>query len=138
MSQLMSQCQLQDKSKPGSSRMLTFLLIDPERRVVSTERVPPQQGTWYACEAKQVLCNLPTVPELPIEIADHVSSFLNDWPMSIKLARMHRTRLLQARDFPKRDSTLNLLTDLFDVAAHVGVEPREVIDYDEAETLNMP
>ncbi|MES1907946.1 MAG: hypothetical protein MHM6MM_000971 [Cercozoa sp. M6MM] len=76
-------CNLREGAESGSLRVLTFRLIDPERRVVSTERVPPQQGPWYTYEVEKVLCELPSQPELPIETAfltvdDDISSVPED------------------------------------------------------------
>lgn len=38
--------ELKDKSKPGYSRALVFLLVDPNIRIISTANVPPQRYDW--------------------------------------------------------------------------------------------
>ncbi|KAF9338843.1 hypothetical protein BGX26_009559, partial [Mortierella sp. AD094] len=37
---------LEDPTKPGSRSILVFFLVDPERSILSTTNVPPQQKEW--------------------------------------------------------------------------------------------
>jgi hypothetical protein len=39
---------LVDPSKPGHRRFIALWLVDPNKRIISTANVPPQQMTWYA------------------------------------------------------------------------------------------
>ncbi|KAJ2348318.1 hypothetical protein GGH92_002869 [Coemansia sp. RSA 2673] len=43
----MSELTLEDATKPGHCKMLTFYFVDPSTRIPSTEIVPPQQKDWW-------------------------------------------------------------------------------------------
>ena len=54
--------ELTDKGKSGHFKILTLHLIDPNRRIISTARVPPQRRDWWAEEVRgknAVLWRLP-------------------------------------------------------------------------------
>lgn len=43
--------ELLDKSKPGSLKAMSFFLVDPNIRIISTANVPPQRLDWAFGEA---------------------------------------------------------------------------------------
>lgn len=62
---------LVDPHKPGHRRFIALWLVDPNKRIISTANVPPQQMTWYA---ESVLGTTPesrkeTLAKLPDELA---------------------------------------------------------------------
>ncbi|KAF2019444.1 hypothetical protein BU24DRAFT_419067 [Aaosphaeria arxii CBS 175.79] len=43
--------ELKDKTKPGHRRFIALWLVDPNKRIISTANVPPQQMDWWFDEA---------------------------------------------------------------------------------------
>ncbi|KAJ2887248.1 hypothetical protein H4R27_000045 [Coemansia aciculifera] len=82
---LMSGLRLEDSTKPGHCKMLTFYVVDPATRIPSTEIVPPQQQDWWS---EDVFSSRPlrSLPQLIVEgIMDKV-----DYPISLKEAKKIR------------------------------------------------
>ncbi|EGF78196.1 hypothetical protein BATDEDRAFT_91047 [Batrachochytrium dendrobatidis JAM81] len=52
--------ELADPAQPGHCKILTFFVVDPSRRIVSTAHVAPQQPQWY----NSSLDKTPIPPEL--------------------------------------------------------------------------
>ncbi|KAJ2032080.1 hypothetical protein IW146_009080 [Coemansia sp. RSA 922] len=81
---------LEDSTKPGHCKMLTFYVMDPSTRIPSTEIVPPQQQDWWM---EDVLSSEP-LGSLPHLIIDRIMNRV-DYPISLKDAkklRLDRTR----------------------------------------------
>ena len=55
--------ELEDKSKPGHIKLLRLHLLDPNRRIFSTSRIPPQQRDWWAQKIRQQNAVLWRLPE---------------------------------------------------------------------------
>ncbi|PRP79943.1 hypothetical protein PROFUN_05919 [Planoprotostelium fungivorum] len=49
---MVSPFRLADATRPGSRKILVFFLVDPDMRITSTARVPPQQHDWLWDELK--------------------------------------------------------------------------------------
>ncbi|KAF9342403.1 hypothetical protein BGX26_007606, partial [Mortierella sp. AD094] len=85
---------LEDPTKPGSRSILVFFLVDPERPILSTTNVPPQQKEWAG-----PIGLMQTVAErMPPEIFARIDDML-DWPMDLKEAKAHREELMKERKF---------------------------------------
>lgn len=67
--------------------MLTLHLVDPNRPIMSTAMIPCQRRDWWA---HSVRSTCPVLSRLPIEIFDHVISYVDNIPIS--LAEGKRTR----------------------------------------------
>lgn len=72
--------ELKDKAKPGYSRALIFLLVDPNIRIISTANVPPQRYDWTH----------PVATDKPEELSDAMQKLAldnidqkGDLPMSL-------------------------------------------------------
>ncbi|KAF9100968.1 hypothetical protein BGX27_000165 [Mortierella sp. AM989] len=85
---------LEDPSKPGYRSILVFFLVNPEKPILSTTNVPPQQKDW----AKPSGMLLEVQNKMPPEIFRKIDSLL-DWPMDIKEAKAHREDLMKERKF---------------------------------------
>ncbi|KAJ2108526.1 hypothetical protein GGI01_002197 [Coemansia sp. RSA 376] len=86
----MPELKLEDLTKPGHCKMLTFYVVDPSTRIPSTEIVPPQQQDWWI---EDVLSSEP-LGSLPHLIIDRIMNRV-DYPISLKDAkelRLDRTR----------------------------------------------
>ncbi|KAI9140256.1 hypothetical protein BKA69DRAFT_1081054 [Paraphysoderma sedebokerense] len=86
--------ELQDKSKPGSRKILVYFLVDPTQKVLSTANVPPQQMEWFSEELKKI----PPFDKLPDETVDHIVTFL-DFPINLKTAKIYREELMAERKY---------------------------------------
>ncbi|KAL9937570.1 hypothetical protein V8E36_003979 [Tilletia maclaganii] len=65
-----SPCKLADPSKPGFLKTLSFYLVNPLERVISTAQVPPQQYDWMQGYYSELINSLP--PKVPNEIRDMI------------------------------------------------------------------
>lgn len=90
---------LADKTRPGHRKILCFFICDPtDNKVVATDRVPAQQGEWWADDVAQTgsLSNLP--PELVDNILNKV-----DWPKDFEFAKQSREELMKERSIEQED-----------------------------------
>lgn len=104
-----------DRSKPGHLKLFVFHLVDPNRRIMSTSRVPCQRRDWWAREIRQLV---PVLRRLPMEIFDRIidvgyyislkmcacllpslqlSQMVDDFPISVDEAEKSRSDFLQER-----------------------------------------
>jgi hypothetical protein len=83
--------ELEDKTKKGFRKILVFFLVDPNKTIISTARVPPQQKDWMANVHDKDLSLL-----LPSEVLDVVLSFLPPL-MNIEEAKDFRIKLMDER-----------------------------------------
>ena len=81
--------ELEDKSKPGSCSIAAILLVDPNRRIISTSDVPPQQHAWHAHASG--LSDMFTA-EVNAVIADK-----QDFPITVNRAKWLREELMEDR-----------------------------------------
>ncbi|MES1916117.1 MAG: hypothetical protein MHM6MM_007966 [Cercozoa sp. M6MM] len=107
--------ELEDKTKPGTRRILCFFLVHPDERIVSTETVPPQQAEWFAEEVKR---DETIVRKMPEELAGMVANFVGDWPMSLESAREHREKLMHERKFFVNDNNTKFFERPFSLCEH--------------------
>ena len=64
-----NELRLQDPSREGHVELLTIHLIDPRRRIVSTNMVPPQRRDWWADELRETV---EVLKGLPPEVFDMI------------------------------------------------------------------
>ena len=86
--------ELEDKSKPGHIKLLSLHLIDPNRRIISTSRVPPQRRDWWAQIIRRqnvLLWRLPK--EVWAMIVDKVEGF----PIGMDEAEQMRKEFVKER-----------------------------------------
>lgn len=86
--------ELADKSKPGHFKILILHLIDPNRRIISTSRVPPQRRDWWA---KEVRRQNAVLWRLPNEIWAHIVDALEGYPLSREEAEHMRNEFVEER-----------------------------------------
>ncbi|KAI8920668.1 hypothetical protein BC831DRAFT_87138 [Entophlyctis helioformis] len=79
---------LADPSKPGHCKTLVFFLVDPNKRVVSTAHVAPQQQDWH--ETGVVASRLP--PELGLYITPHIHGTMSTAESHAAHARLMKER----------------------------------------------
>ncbi|KAJ2036408.1 hypothetical protein GGI03_002816 [Coemansia sp. RSA 2337] len=75
----MPELKLDDSTKPGHCKMLTFYVVDPSTRIPSTEIVPPQQQDWWS---EDLLSSEP-LGSLPQLIMGGIMNMV-DYPISLK------------------------------------------------------
>ncbi|KAJ2235781.1 hypothetical protein IWW45_002313 [Coemansia sp. RSA 485] len=83
---------LEDPTKPGYRKMLTFYLVDPSIKIPSTKFVPPQQKSWWADKV------LKTKPfnAMPLIIQEYILGNV-DFPISHKKALQLRRQTNEER-----------------------------------------
>ena len=86
--------ELQDPSKSGHCKVLALLLVNPERRIISTAHVPPQQLEWWAKHAYPYTERLRA---LPTELYDEVLDYTNGCPYTVSKAKEYRDELLKEK-----------------------------------------
>ncbi|KAF2106157.1 hypothetical protein BDV96DRAFT_675784 [Lophiotrema nucula] len=71
-----SSFRLIDPSKPGHRRFIAIWLVDPNRRIISTANVPPQQREWWseAILGSTLASRHIAVPKIPREIMSLIKS----------------------------------------------------------------
>ncbi|KAJ2864086.1 hypothetical protein GGH94_003166 [Coemansia aciculifera] len=82
---LMPELRLEDSTKPGHCKMLTFYVVDPSTRIPSTEIVPPQQQDWWS----EGVFSSGQLSSLPHLIRDGIVNKVN-YPISLKKAKKLR------------------------------------------------
>eukprot|EP01122_Echinamoeba_exundans_P004957 TRINITY_DN15158_c0_g1_i1.p1 TRINITY_DN15158_c0_g1~~TRINITY_DN15158_c0_g1_i1.p1 ORF type:complete len:677 (+),score=140.80 TRINITY_DN15158_c0_g1_i1:213-2033(+) len=88
--------ELEDPTKPGYRKILVFFLIDPSKRIISTETVPPQQRHWYG---EALTRHVPEIARLPKEMLENIISNVSECPMSLEEAKVHRQGLMDERKY---------------------------------------
>lgn len=94
--------ELEDKTKPGHVNLLTLHLIDPNRRIISTSRVPPQQRDWWAQEVRR---QNPVFWRLPTELWIKIVNAAEGTPMSVNGAQKLRAEFVEERAEYQRKHT---------------------------------
>lgn len=87
--------ELVDPSKPGHRKILALFLIDPNRRIISTANVPPQQRDWW----RDAVAGTPghSFGKLPVELQRHICDFVEEFPISLDEAKEIRLELMEER-----------------------------------------
>ena len=104
--------QLMDVTKPGKRKILVFFLVDPNRPILSTSVVPPQQKSWFSKEVTKSE-SLP----IPDEIREKVVGYL-DWPMTTEEAAAHRLELMEERKYFVDTTTSEVYEREFSLCEH--------------------
>ena len=87
--------ELSDKTKNGHFTILSLHLVDPNRRIMSTAMVPPQQRDWWAQEVR-IKCS--RFWKLPHEIWDSIVSMVDNCPFLQEEAQEIRDAFVQERE----------------------------------------
>ena len=87
--------ELVDSSKPGHRKILALFLIDPNRRIISTANVPPQQRDWW----RDAVAETPghSFGKLPVELQRHICDYVEEFPISLDEAKEIRLELMEER-----------------------------------------
>ncbi|KAF9346340.1 hypothetical protein BGX26_002164 [Mortierella sp. AD094] len=104
---------LKDRTKPGSRSILVFFLVDPERPILSTTNVPPQQKEW----ARPTGLMQTVAEKMPPEIFAKIDDML-DWPMDLKEAKEHREELMREREVFVRQTNDEMFERPFNLCEH--------------------
>lgn len=107
--------ELADKSKPGIRKILVFFLVDPSKRIISTEIVPPQQQSWYA---DALMRHVPEFFRMPKEIIQNIVSYSSGSPMTLKEAKKHRKKLMKERKYFIDENSAHLFEREFSLCEH--------------------
>ncbi|KAJ1888929.1 hypothetical protein LPJ71_008339 [Coemansia sp. S17] len=100
---------LEDSTKPGHCKMLTFYVVDPSTRIPSTEIVPPQQQDWWI---EDVLSSEP-LGSLPHLIIDRIMNRV-DYPISLKDAKRLRQDMMAEYEHVACDISYHNFEPCFD------------------------
>jgi hypothetical protein len=84
---------LQDPTKPGHRKILAMFLVDPNRPILSTANIPPQQRQWWAEEVREN----GALSALPNEIFNQTVRMVDDFPLSWEQALDIREKLMAER-----------------------------------------
>ncbi|KAJ8325897.1 hypothetical protein O5D80_005543 [Batrachochytrium dendrobatidis] len=97
---------LADPTQPGHCKILTFFVVNPSRRIVSTAHVAPQQPQWY----NSSLDKTPILPELWNDITQYIQGVQS--PAKAKRYRdeltSDRTRITAAYNKYRYEQKYNL------------------------------
>ncbi|KAK5666805.1 hypothetical protein QVD99_006443 [Batrachochytrium dendrobatidis] len=98
--------ELADPTQPGHCKILTFFVVNPSRRIVSTAHVAPQQPQWY----NSSLDKTPILPELWNDITQYIQGVQS--PAKAKRYRdeltSDRTRITAAYNKYRYEQKYNL------------------------------
>lgn len=84
-----------DRAKPGHRKILALFLIDPDRRIISSANVPPQQANWG--HEKRKLVNYLLSQRLPVELRDMIEENIESSFITMDEAKAYRLELMQER-----------------------------------------
>ncbi|EGF76032.1 hypothetical protein BATDEDRAFT_30980 [Batrachochytrium dendrobatidis JAM81] len=98
--------ELADPTQPGHCKILTFFVVNPSRRIVSTVHVAPQQPQWYNSSFDKT----PIPPELWNDITQYIQGVQS--PTEAKRYRdeltSDRTRITAAYNKDRYEQKYNL------------------------------
>ncbi|KAG0041620.1 hypothetical protein BGZ83_001586 [Gryganskiella cystojenkinii] len=105
--------ELEDKTRPGSRQILVYFLVNPQKKILSTTHVPPQQWDW--AQTAGMLGEVSS--RLPPELVNQVEGYL-EWPMSLTEAREHREMLMEERKYFVERTNEEIFERLFSLCEH--------------------
>ncbi|KAF8154459.1 hypothetical protein B0H34DRAFT_789969 [Crassisporium funariophilum] len=105
---------LADPSKPGHRKILALFLVDPGIRIISTAHIPCQRRDWWADAVKYGGC----LPNLPLEVQDHIFHQMDDFPLTMKVAKDLRLELMEERKVFVVDQTKTYQGGRFSLCEH--------------------
>jgi hypothetical protein len=87
-----SSFQLSNSSNTGNRKILAFFLINPEKTIVSTKYVSPQQKDWFDdCLLQYRVFG----KKFPKDAIQHITSYIH--VLSLEEAKLHRTIFMKER-----------------------------------------
>ena len=97
--------ELINKSKPGHVKLLIMHLVDPNRRMMSTTMVPPQQRDWWA---QEVRAGNTRFLQLPTEVWDRIVEMVEGYPIGMEEGkeRMREFKMENARATEKHTKAM--------------------------------
>uniref|UniRef100_A0A914DJ23 DUF4246 domain-containing protein n=1 Tax=Acrobeloides nanus TaxID=290746 RepID=A0A914DJ23_9BILA len=104
--------ELVDKTRPGHRKILVFFLVDPTISILSTERVPPQQNSWFFKEVCKIVPQIVMLPDLAKRC---IQEFL---PMTLDEAKIFREELMKERKYYIEDSNSTIFERPFSLCEH--------------------
>ncbi len=87
-----SSFELKDKTKIGERKILVFFLIDPDKKIISTQDIPMQQRNFLGNQLVSMVKN-----RFPRELSRKVAEYLPG--MTLKEARQYREKLMFQRKY---------------------------------------
>lgn len=84
---------LADPSKPGHKKILALFLVDPHQPIISTANVSCQQKSWWDDQVRKI----GPLGMIPSEMTEHVLELVDDFPVSMKVAKEQRLELMNER-----------------------------------------
>ncbi|KAF9419124.1 hypothetical protein BGZ76_004292 [Entomortierella beljakovae] len=105
--------ELADPTKPGLRSIVVFFLVNPEKPILSTTNVPPQQMSWH----KPAGLRLRVAEKLPPEIAQMIDEFV-DFPVSLGMAKDIRENLMRERKFVMNQTNRIIMERPFSLCEH--------------------
>jgi hypothetical protein len=114
MQHCMSPFELADPTRPGHRDILVFFLVDPNVRVLSTARVPPQQKDWFKQELRY---SAKPLRQLPKTAFDRIIDYL-EFPLSHAEALQHREDLMSERGRFVTSQNSNVYERSFSLCEH--------------------
>ncbi|EGD93540.1 hypothetical protein TESG_01084 [Trichophyton tonsurans CBS 112818] len=85
--------ELDDPTQPGHRKILALFLVDPNTRIISTANVPAQRADWW----DGLMPWHGIAGKLPRELFDQVTSYLDDFPITMEEAKELRLELMEER-----------------------------------------
>jgi len=85
--------ELSDKSQPGHRKILAMFLVDPNRPILSSAVVPPQQKDWWA----DLIREEGGLALLHKDLYDSMMNSIDDFPLSWEQAVEYRAKLMEER-----------------------------------------
>ena len=88
--------ELEDPTRPGHRKALTFFLIDPIREIPSASDAAPQEQEWVIDAMRAVGANSPFA-RLPVEILKMISEWIDEPTMSRLDSEKYREEMMAER-----------------------------------------
>lgn len=90
--------QLADPSRPGHRKILALFLVDPHIQILSTANIPCQRRDWWAESVRlKTQRSENYLGKLPSEIWDMIVDMVEEFPLTLKEAKVLRQELMDDR-----------------------------------------
>jgi len=89
---------LKDVTKPGHHKIIALFLVNPERPILSTSHVSPQNKEWWMEEIDQ----RDAFKQLPNEVIDQIIGDVG-LPITLEEAKEIRVELMEERRLDKQE-----------------------------------
>ncbi|DAA78838.1 TPA_exp: Uncharacterized protein A8136_2623 [Trichophyton benhamiae CBS 112371] len=106
--------ELDDPTQPGHRKILALFLVDPNTRIISTANVPAQRADWW----DRLMPLHGIAGKLPRELFDEVTSYLDDFPITMEEAKELRLELMEERKAVYSGQEESFHQDTFSLCEH--------------------